>query len=49
MGSGAALGQSAPPPSSFYAITPCRIYDSRDGDGPFLPDEQREIQVTPPT
>lgn len=43
---GAALGQNTPPATSFYTIIPCRIYDSRNGDGAFLPAEQREIQVT---
>lgn len=42
--SGALL--ATPSPSSYYTITPCRIYDTRDGDGAFSPDEQREIQVT---
>jgi hypothetical protein len=43
VGSGAALGQSQG--ADFYTVTPCRIYDSRDGDGPFEPGEQRELQV----
>lgn len=41
----AALGQGAPPALDFYTIAPCRLYDSRDGDGPLVPGEQREIQV----
>ncbi len=43
VGSGAALGQSLA--SDFYTVTPCRIYDSRTEDGPFVPGEQRELQV----
>lgn len=46
LSSGAVLGQVVGPGADFYTITPCRIYDSRDGDGPFVPGEQRELQVT---
>jgi hypothetical protein len=41
LSSGAVFGQSA----DFYTVEPCRLYDSRDGDGPFTPAEQRELQV----
>lgn len=41
LSSGVAFGQGA----DFYTVTPCRLYDSRDEDGPFTPGEQRELQV----
>jgi Protein of unknown function (DUF4038) len=44
-GSGGVLAQTGPPALDFYTIAPCRLYDSRDGDGPFVPGEQREFQV----